>query len=103
MDHYNEKRYLEWEARQMEWVRLQAMEMVDDYYQRNIVWGTFSVDASKMCVTYAMLKIWHILDGSGILMDETISKRKDRVIITYWLHPANKDDDKTDEESSEPE
>jgi len=65
-----------------------AKELIEDYNENHKCLILTSTNTKEVHV-YIMMKVWHILSGSGIFLDYTISKKKSKIIID--LHMSEQD------------
>ena len=72
-----------------------AKELIKDYNENKKCVMLTTID-TKEVQTYLMMKVWHILSGSGIFLDYTISKKKSKIIID--LHMSEQDPESIDDE-----
>ena len=72
-----------------------AKELIEDYNENKKCVMLTTID-TKEVQTYLMMKVWHILSGSGIFLDYTISKKKSKIIID--LHMSEDDPESINDE-----
>jgi hypothetical protein len=75
-NHYNE-----WEADRNQFALSRAQELFDDYKNNQINTVIYKTNQTKEVLIYTYMKIWHILDGSGIFLDYKVyTKGKNRIV-----------------------
>jgi hypothetical protein len=65
-----------------------AKELIEDYNENDKCLILTSTNTKEVHV-YIMMKVWHILSGSGIFLDYTISKKKDKTIVEMHMSEQN--------------
>jgi hypothetical protein len=82
------KGYTEWEADEAERAVKMADELIEEYNMNhndtnNMVYNKYKfTNCTKERALYTLLKVWHILSGSGIFLDYEIQKRGP----SLWVH-----------------
>jgi hypothetical protein len=84
----NTTAYDNWGAHQNEIAKLKAEELIADYNNGYVV-VSYRTNNTKEVYTYFMMKVWHILSGSGIFMDHEIRKRGDKLEIFIEMSPQS--------------
>jgi hypothetical protein len=87
----NTANYDAWEADMNEFALTRSQELID-YYNDGYKCIEFTIEQSKESLAYVYMKIWHILDGSGIFLDYTIRKIKGKCRVTLQLYPTTEVD-----------
>jgi hypothetical protein len=68
--HYNQ-----WEEDKNMNALFQAKELFDDYKNNNIKYVKYKTDQSNKVQEYILMKVWHILNGSGVFLDFKVYKK----------------------------
>ena len=81
MDTFN---YNEWEADRNNTALTDAQEYINDY-NNGVRFITYRTNQTKQVLEYIFMKIFHILDGSGIFLDYKVFKRREKCIVELYL------------------
>jgi len=80
----NTTQYDEWEnnrnAKALEW----AQELIDEY-NNSEMYHQYKCNQTKSVLEYTLMKVWHILDSSGIFMVYKINKKNNQCIVNIRL------------------
>ena len=76
---YNDRHYLSWEKRANEWAQLTAKELIANYNKGDRHIKIMS-NQTKQVMTYYMMKVWHLLNSSGIFADYNIRQINENTI-----------------------
>ena len=76
--------YINWDKSIEQRAVMRSIEYITDYND-GIRFISYKTDQTSIVETYTLMKIWHILNGSGIFMDSKVYKTKEtcRVEINF--------------------
>jgi hypothetical protein len=81
--------YDEWEnnrnTKALEW----AQDLLNDFNDQ-IYSASYKCNQSKPILEYTLMKVWHILRGSGIFMVHTLKKKGNNYIVKIELDLMSK-------------
>jgi len=80
----SDKGYNAWEAGVNRWALNMAETLIREYNARFTRHG-FEYDQSSEVMKYSMMKVWHILSGSGIFLDFKVKKKKDKCYVVISM------------------
>ena len=89
---------------------IQAKKLIDDYEaflgeqddaSPPAMRLIYTTDQSKVVEEYTLLKVWHILHGSGFFLDYKIFQLKDRVRVVLNIEVSEIDDSDDDSDDSD--
>ena len=80
----NTTQYDEWEnnrnTKALEW----AQELIDEFNNTEM-YHKYTCNQTKSVLEYTLMKVWHILNSSGIFMVHNIKKKGTKCIVTISL------------------
>jgi hypothetical protein len=79
-NHYNE-----WEADRNRRALSEAQELIDDYKNNQIKFISYKTNQTKDVLLYTYMKIWHILNGSGIFLEYKVYQKADKCLVELYL------------------
>lgn len=82
---YNDESYLKWEAECIICAENEAQDLIDSFNETEdddgLLCSSYTSTQSKQVKLYTLMKVWHILNGSGLFMDYTVHKKKDTILV----------------------
>jgi hypothetical protein len=78
------KSFKEWDMDKDKWASNIAEDAINEYNRGNYFYS-LTLDQTPSVMKYIMMKVWHILSGSGIFLEHRVKRRGDKNTIMFSM------------------